>query len=83
MSTTSGITDGPSPSAPFETPAEGLRAFLAGRDVECPGCGYNLRDLGGSRCPECGDELVLRVGLAEPRQGALIAGLIGLAAGAG
>ena len=63
--------------------AELLRAFLDGRDAACPGCGYNLRNLQGSRCPECGDELALRVGLVEPRQGALIAGLIGLAAGAG
>lgn len=60
-----------------------LRAFLDGRDAPCPGCGYNLRNLQGSRCPECGDELALRVGVVEPRQGALIAGLIGLAAGAG
>ena len=63
--------------------AELLRAFLDGRDTACPACGYNLRNLQGSRCPECGDELALRVGLVEPRQGALIAGLIGLAAGAG
>ena len=60
-----------------------LRQFLDGRDAPCPGCGYNLRDLQGSRCPECGDDLVLQVGLAEPRQAAPIAGLIGLAAGAG
>ena len=60
-----------------------LQTFLAGRDVACPGCGYNLRDLRGSRCPECGDALSLRVGLVEPKQAAGIAGLIGLAAGAG
>ena len=60
-----------------------LQAFLSGRDVACPACGYNLRDLQGSRCPECGDELHLQVGLVEPRQAAAIAGLIGLAAGAG
>ena len=60
-----------------------LPAFLAGRDVGCPGCGYNLRDLRQPRCPECGQAIALRVGLAEPRQAALIAGLLGLAAGAG
>jgi len=60
-----------------------LPTFLAGRDCACPGCGYNLRDLRGTRCPECGDELVLQVGLMEPRQAGVIAGLIGLAAGAG
>lgn len=60
-----------------------LQTFLTGRDVPCPGCGYNLRDLPGGRCPECGDDLVLQVGLLEPRQAAGIAGLIALAAGAG
>src|SRR5688572_24753805 len=35
-------------------PAGLLRAFLAGRDVSCPNCEYNLRDLAGDRCPECG-----------------------------
>jgi hypothetical protein len=60
-----------------------LTTYLAGRDAACPHCGYNLRDLAGDRCPECGDGLALRVGLAEPRQGVLIAGLVGLSAGAG
>jgi hypothetical protein len=62
---------------------EFLTGFLAGRDAPCPACGYNLRDLQGTRCPECGEMLVLRVGLVEPKQAAPIAGLIGLAAGAG
>jgi hypothetical protein len=60
-----------------------LRPFLAGRDEPCPACGYNLRDLGTSTCPECGEALALRVGLAEPKQAAVLAGLIGLTAGAG
>ncbi len=60
-----------------------LSTYLAGRDVACPQCGYNLRDGVGNRCPECGDELALRLWLAEPRQAPLIAGLIGLSAGAG
>ena len=60
-----------------------LTAYLAGRDVPCPQCGYNLRDLVGNRCPECGDELALRLGLAEPKQKLLITGLVGLSAGAG
>jgi len=66
-----------------DAPPEFLTTFLAGRDAACPACGYNLRDLQGTRCPECGDMLVLRVGLVEPKQAAPIAGLIGLAAGAG
>jgi hypothetical protein len=65
------------------TDQDRLREFLADRDVACPGCGYNLRDLTGDRCPECGQELVLGVRLAEPRLAALLTGLIGLSAGAG
>lgn len=60
-----------------------LLLFLRGREVPCPGCGYNLRDLTTERCPECGQQLELALRLVEPRQGALIAGLVGLAAGAG
>jgi hypothetical protein len=60
-----------------------LRAYLAGRDVACPQCGYNLRELVGTRCPECGEELTLRVQPVEPRQAALLAGLVVLSAGAG
>lgn len=60
-----------------------LQMFLAGRDMDCPRCSYNLRDLNGSHCPECGNELVLRIGLTEPRQRAAIAGLIILSAGTG
>lgn len=33
------------------------RQFVRGRDVECPGCGYNLRGLDGRTCPECGGRL--------------------------
>ena len=60
-----------------------LHMFLTARDVPCPGCGYNLRDLTGTKCPECGEDLVLQVWLEEPKIAAPITGLIGLAAGAG
>jgi hypothetical protein len=60
-----------------------LATFLADHDQPCPQYGYNLRNLQGTRCPECGEDLVLRVNAAEPRQKLLIAGLIGLSAGAG
>jgi hypothetical protein len=60
-----------------------LRAFLAARDVPCPGCGYNVRDLPGDVCPECGERLRLHFTLVDPRKGAQITGLVGLAAGAG
>lgn len=60
-----------------------LTAFLAGRNVACPQCGYNLRDLAGGRCPECGEALILRVNLVEPRQAAVITGLVALSSGLG
>ena len=60
-----------------------LLQFLRGRDVPCPSCGYNLRDLTGDRCPECGQEITLRIQLAEPKLAAMLTGLIGLSTGAG
>jgi hypothetical protein len=60
-----------------------LRRFLHGRDVPCPSCQYNLRDLTGDRCPECGQAIALRLQLAEPKQAAMLAGLIALSAGVG
>lgn len=46
--------------------------FLHERDVECPLCGYNLRNLTGSVCPECREELVLTVGIRKLRFGWLL-----------
>ena len=60
-----------------------LQQFLSERDVVCPGCSYNLRGLTSDRCPECGDALELSLRLVELRQASLIAGLVGLSAGAG
>lgn len=60
-----------------------LRMFLAQGDVPCPSCGYNLRGLAVPHCPECNQELTLRVNLAEPRLGPFIGALSGLLAGAG
>ena len=60
-----------------------LRMHLAGRDEECPGCGYNLRDLTGTRCPECNQGLVIRVGLAEARMAWFVTGVVGIAMGMG
>lgn len=70
-------------AGPADDRGEMLRLFLAGCDEPCPGCGYNLRGLTGENCPECGEALRLRVGMVEPRLGPFVAGLIGLAAGAG
>lgn len=60
-----------------------LTQFLSDRDLPCPGCGYNLRNLTSANCPECNQSLELAVRLTEPKQGWLIAGLVGLSAGAG
>ena len=38
-----------------------LQAWLSGRDLPCPVCGYNLRSIEGANCPECGAKLDLRV----------------------
>lgn len=38
-----------------------LRRFLRGSDTPCPSCGFNLRDCSSSRCPECGEPVVLDV----------------------
>jgi hypothetical protein len=73
----------PSASRVADDDAPLLEQFLSTHDVPCPGCGYNLRHLTSARCPECAQEIKLGVHLAEPRQGWLIAGLIGLSAGAG
>ncbi len=63
--------------------AAALQVYLHERDVTCPRCQYNLRNLTGDRCPECGDGLILRVNLAEPKMAAYFTGLVGLAAGFG
>jgi hypothetical protein len=68
------------PEAP--TPAL-LQQYLGEHDEPCPGCGYNLRGLTSSACPECNSELTLSVGLVEPRLGAYITGLVGWSMGAG
>ena len=70
-------------STPDEHDLAALRAFLAERDSACPSCGYNLRGLQSPACPECNQSLKLQVGLAEPRLGHFIAGLVGLAMGFG
>ena len=47
-------------STPVET--EMLLAFIRDRDASCPNCGYNIRDLTKPICPECKEDLVLKVG---------------------
>jgi hypothetical protein len=60
-----------------------LTAYLAERDVPCPRCGYNLHGLINGRCPECGDDLRLRVTPVEPRLGAFITLLLACGIGLG
>lgn len=60
-----------------------LRNYLSGHDELCPMCEYNLRGLTGTKCPECGEVLLLRVSLREPKLAAYLCGLIGLSVGVG
>ena len=60
-----------------------VQAYLRERDVLCPLCGYNLRNLTSPRCPECGERVELHIKLAEPKTAAWLAGVLGLSAGLG
>ena len=50
--------------------------FVHDRDVPCPSCGYALRNLQSPVCPECGEELTLRVGLEHARIRLLLLALL-------
>jgi len=58
-------------SAPMPA-SDTLRAYLAERDVPCPGCGYNLRGSQDSVCPECGGPVELTVTRATAGRGWLL-----------
>jgi hypothetical protein len=51
---------------PMPSDAELLKAYLADRDVPCPGCGYSLKGCVSHRCPECASEMTLQLA-APPR----------------
>ena len=53
-----------------------LLEFLRDRDVSCPLCGYNLRNLPAGTCPECREVLALAVGFRKPRFGWLLATVV-------
>lgn len=60
------------PTAPPTQPqnageVELLLEFLRDRDHACPRCGYNLRNLTQPVCPECREDLALKVGAAKQR----------------
>ena len=75
----SGETDA-QPDKP--TDQDMLRQFLADRDVACPACRYNIRQLQTSTCPECGRDLFLTVG-AVGLSNTWIAALVGALVPAG
>lgn len=56
--------------------AEHLKSFLSGSDLPCPGCGYNLRGVTGTKCPECAHELVLQIKPPELRLAWFLWGLV-------
>lgn len=57
-----------------------VSTFLRDRSVPCPSCKYDLRNLTGDVCPECGIKLRLTVGAAESVPKAWIVGVAGLSA---
>lgn len=65
------------------TDGEVIKAFLADRDVACPGCGYNLQGCAAEVCPECGAgiEIVLRGDTTSPA--AWIAGTVAISSALG
>lgn len=78
MEPTSSIADASSASD-----ADRLVEFLRDRDMPCPQCEYNLRNLQSPICPECGQALQLAVTLVEPYLKAWIALLAAMCAGGG
>ena len=73
----------PAPVAGGGGDAAALVDFLRERNIECPLCRYNLRGLRSPRCPECGRDLELRIGLSEPRQGAWLVCQVALSGAGG
>jgi predicted RNA-binding Zn-ribbon protein involved in translation (DUF1610 family) len=55
-----------------------LTSFLADSDARCPACRYALRGCTSDRCPECGTQLMLRIGSGRESSAWWLAGLIGL-----
>ncbi len=50
-----------------------LLEYLEANDALCPICGYNLRQLTTTTCPECGRPFILEVGSASPYFGQYLA----------
>lgn len=60
-----------------------LLNFLHERDVNCPTCQYNLRNLTSDTCPECGEVIELRIGSTSGMRTWALVGTISMALGAG
>ena|ERR1051325_4445217 len=60
-----------------------LLAWLENRDIKCPVCDYNLRDLQKPVCPECSAPLALAVASPNLSPGHWIAAIVFVALGAG
>lgn len=56
-------TIAPPATSPDAGEADLLLAFVRERDVPCPRCDYNLRNLTTPVCPECREPLTLKVGV--------------------
>ena len=63
-------------SEPGHSEFELLKMLLAVRDIPCPVCGYNLRAITSTNCPECGAKLDLRVGSTDLKLGPWLAALL-------
>lgn len=59
-------------SAPDRDMSADVVAFLVGRSVPCPRCGYDLRNAPVAVCPECAEPLVLKIGTPRARFGWLV-----------
>lgn len=59
----------PGVEQPARDPVAEVLAFVDGRSVPCPRCGYDLRDIKTAQCPECGEPLVLKIGSPRARFG--------------
>jgi len=65
----------PTQPAPAD-PQQMLLEYLRERDVSCPRCTYNLRNLTTPLCPECREPLQLNVTVEPLRIGWLIASIV-------
>lgn len=74
-----------SPQQAVEVEKDFLLHYLQAHEALCPLCKYNLKNLTEPRCPECGKQIKLTVGLAESPLAPFVVVLValGLPAGVG